>query len=67
MVLYQYSVSRQNLLRTYLQATLENHPDIRRRRALEVMKNEFSMFTSPHLPEAFYKTQKDLNESSKPL
>lgn len=56
MVLYQYSVSRQQLLRTYLNATLESHPDVRRRRALEVMKNEFSMFTSPNLPDCFYKT-----------
>lgn len=67
MVLYQYSVSRQQLLRTYLNATLENHPDVRRRRALEVIKSEFSMFTSPNLPDSFYKTEKDLGDSSKPL
>jgi hypothetical protein len=46
---------------------MESHPDIRRRRALELIKSEFSMFTCPVLPETYYKTQKELNETSKPL
>ena len=49
--LYQYSVSRKQLLNLYTNAMKEQHPDLRRRRALDVIKQTFSQFTSPILPK----------------
>ena len=67
MALYQYSVSRQNLLHIYLKASTEKHPDILRLRHLKHISDEFGYFSSPFNPRSYTKTEEDLNENSKPF
>jgi hypothetical protein len=51
LALYQYAVSRQYLLRTYLNASTEKHPDILRQRHIKYIRNEFSFLSSPYMPK----------------
>jgi len=60
-------VSRETLLKTYQEATTEQHRDERRRRALDTIQETFSYFTSPHLPKQFRKIEDDVVTSSKPM
>lgn len=67
LALYQYSISRENLLKLYYTATTEIHRDERRKRALSYIREHFSYFTSPTLPKQFRKVEDELIGSSKPL
>lgn len=67
LALYQYSVSRQNLLQIYLKASMEKHPDILRLRHLKHISDEFGYFSSPFNPRAHAKTEEELKENSKPF
>ena len=64
--LYQYSVSRQQLQAVYQNATTEKHPDVSRNRAMDLIKDGFSYFTTPILPENHLLLQKETMQSSKP-
>jgi hypothetical protein len=66
LALYQFAVSRQFLLKTYLTATTEKHPDLLRLRHLDHLKNDFSYFSTPYVPKSFNKMEEELKESSKP-
>lgn len=66
LALYQFSVSRQFLLRTYLSATTEKHPDLLRLRHLDYIKNEFSYFSTPYVPKSYSKLEEEIKEGSKP-
>ena len=50
LALYQYAMSRQDLLGFYLKATTEKHPDVQRRRQCNSIEQGFSQFTTPILP-----------------
>ena len=67
LALYQYSISRESLLKLYQTATTELHRDERRKRALSYIREQFSYFTSPALPKQFRKVEDELTGSSKPL
>lgn len=67
LALYQYALSRQDLLAAYLKATTEKHPDVQRRRQCARMARDFSSFTSPFLPANHRATSERLRSSSKPL
>lgn len=64
---FQYAVSRQALLSTYLKATTEQHPDVQRRRQCASIRRDFSSFSSPFLPRSFREAEESLRQSSKPL
>jgi hypothetical protein len=66
MALYQYSVSRQHLLKMYLSASTEKHPDVLRLRHLEHINSEFSYFSTPYAPAKLLKTEEELHDTSKP-
>lgn len=67
LALYQYAISRSFLLKTYLKASPEKHPDVLRMRHLQFIKESFSQFSSPYLPSAFTKVESEIKESSKPF
>lgn len=66
LALYQYSVSRQYLLQTYLKATTEKHPDILRLRHLETLTKDFALYSTPFFPKQHSKVDEELKEHSKP-
>ena len=67
LALYQYALSRQDLLEIYLRATTEKHPDVQRRRQCARIARDFSSFTCPFLPANHRQTGQSLRASSKPL
>jgi hypothetical protein len=67
LALYQYALSRQELLSVYLKATTEQHPDVQRRRQCQSIAKDFSSFTCPYLPSSYRSTQDRLKSASKPL
>lgn len=66
LALYQFAVSRQFLLKTYLTATTEKHPDLLRLRHLEQIKSDFSYFSTPYVPKVLTKLEEEIKETSKP-
>jgi hypothetical protein len=67
LALYQYAISREQLLKTYMAATPEKHYDVRKRRAQQIVKEQFSYFTSPALPANMRRTESEQNEKSVPF
>lgn len=61
LALYQYALSREQLLETYLGATTEKHPDVRRRRALQTIAEQFPLCgaPAPSLPHNYEVTERD--------
>jgi hypothetical protein len=67
LALYQYAISRESLMKTYQDATTEQHRDERRKRAMSTIRELFSYMSSPILPKNYRKVEEDMMQQSKPL
>lgn len=67
LALYQYSVSRRQLLDLYSKSMKEQHPDTRRRRAITHIRSGFAEFTTPCFPKQLADNLKELETESRPL
>ena len=67
LALFQYSISRKQLLNLYLHSMKEQHPDTRRRRAITKIKQTFAEYTTPFFPKQYVDNVRELETDSKPL